>query len=425
MIGRTKQRILSSAWLKNTLFLTLSTILVQLITVAISPILSRLYSPEDFGLLGKLTAYTSIFAVISTLKFDMAIMLSTSPKETKFLINCSEFLIIAISLIAIPIYAMLYSNGDPFILFIVFLLIFLNGNLSLFTNIHSRYKNFKGLALASVANRLSSAIYQITFGFFLNNVFSLIIGQLIGLLTYFSYLNKKSKYSILKVIRFDLKNFKDAKPVLKKHYRFPLYTAPQVFLNSLSQNIPLLLMDSFFGSSVIGFYWFSMRIISMPIGAVASSFRQTFYQKASLINSNQELLKLYIKSTKLLFLIGLPFVILGFIFSPFIFSLVFGDEWKEAGLYTRWLLPWLFFGLINPPSSVLINVLNLQKFNLMYDVTLFLFRFTSIFLGGTYLGALETIKIFSGVGVLFNIFYISFVYYYLKNQIRYNHYRNP
>ena len=118
MLVKLKQRISSSALLKNTLFLTVSTIMVQIISVAISPILTRLYTPEDFGILGKLTAFTSIFVVISTLKFDSAIILSTSPKETKHLINWSEFFIIIISIIAVPIYAVAYSSLNGYILII-------------------------------------------------------------------------------------------------------------------------------------------------------------------------------------------------------------------------------------------------------------------------------------------------------------------
>lgn len=413
MLVKLKQRISSSALLKNTLFLTVSTIMVQIISVAISPILTRLYTPEDFGILGKLTAFTSIFVVISTLKFDSAIILSTSPKETKHLINWSEFFIIIISIIAVPIYAVAYSSLNVYILLSVFLIIFLNGNVYLFTSIHSRYKNFKELAVAGVSNRLSSAIFQISFGFILNNFFGLIIGQLVGLFTFFAYLNKKVRSSIFRLFKFNILDYREAQPVLKKHYRFPLFTAPQEFLNSLSQNTPLLMMESFFGSSVVGFYWFSMRIISLPISAISGSIRQTFYQKAASLTSNKELLKLLLKTTKVLFLMGLPFIILGFIFSPVLFSFIFGEEWETAGIYTRWLLPWMFFALINPPSSALINIMHLQKFNLIYDIILFIFRLGAVYFGGKYLGALETIIIFSAIGVLFNMFFMGYVYFKL------------
>ncbi len=417
MIKKIKQRIISSDLLKNTLFLTMGTVITQLISVLISPVLSRLYTPEDFGVLGKLTAFTSIFIVISSFKFDMAIVISKSAKETKHLINWSEFLIITISLIAVPVYAVIYSSTDFFILVSVFLFIFFNGNSILIISILTRYKRFLKLSYAKVFNRISSGIVQIGLGFIFNNVFGLIIGIFVGFITFFIVLSKGVSRSFFRIFKFNKNSYQDALPFLKKHYRFPLYSTPQVLLNSFSQNLPILLMDSFFGTSMIGLYWFSIKIIKIPIFAVSGSIRQTFYQKASSIRSKSELLALFIKTTKLLFLIGLPFVIVGMLISPSFFLFAFGNEWKEAGMYARWLLPWMFFAFINPPAVTLVNILNLQSFNLIYDVILVIVRLSAIYIGGTFFSAIDTIKIFSSVGILFNIFFISYIYIHVKSKI--------
>lgn len=417
MIDRIKRRLINSDLFKNTLFLTIGTVIVQLITIAISPVLSRLYSPEDFGVLGKITAFTAIFVAISTFRFDMAIVLSKSAKETKHLINWSEFLIITISLIAVPIYLVIYSSTDVFILTSVFLFVFFNGNTILIRSILTRYKKFIKLSYAKVSNRISSAIFQISFGYILNNFFGLIIGIFIGFITFFIVLSRGVSTSFFKLFKFNRSNFKDALPVLYKYYRFPLYSTPQVLLNSFSQNVPILIMDSFFGTTVIGLYWFAIRIIKMPIYAIAESIRQTFYQKASNLSSNSDLLILYIKTTKYLFLLGLPFVVVGIIIFPSLFPFIFGPEWIDAGLYVRWLLPWLFFIFINPPAVTLVNILNLQRFNLIYDIILLIFRLLAVYIGGNFFSAIDTIKIFSAVGVLFNVFFISCIYMTLKSKI--------
>lgn len=418
MIKKIKQRIINSDLLKNTMFLTLGTVLTQFISVVISPVLSRLYTPEDFGILGKLTAFTSIFIVISSFKFDMAIVISKSAKETKHLINWSEFLIITISLIAVPIYAVIYSSTNVFILISIFLFIFFNGNSILIISILTRYKRFIQLSYAKVFNRISSAVVQISFGFILPSVFGLIIGIFIGFITFFIVLSRGISTSVFKLLNFSKSSFKDALPVLKKHYRFPLYSTPQVLLNSFSQNLPILIMDSFFGTTMIGLYWFAIKIIKIPIFAISGSIRQTFYQKASSINRNSELMNLFIKTTKVLFFLGLPFVVIGFFISPSFFSYVFGNKWVEAGIYARWLLPWMFFAFINPPAVTLVNILNLQSFNLIYDVILVIIRLLAVYIGGTYFNAIDTIKIFSAVGVLFNIFFMGFIYIKLKSKIQ-------
>ncbi len=406
--------------LKNTLFLTIGTIITQLISVLISPILSRLYTPEDFGMLGRLTAFTSIFVAISTLKFDMAIVISRTAKEVKHLINWSEFLIITISLIAIPIYSVIYSSKDFLLLISVFFFIFLFGNSTLFINILTRYKKFIKISYARILNRISSALVQILYGFFSRNVFGLISGVFLGMIVFFIIICKGISVSFLKIFKFNKNSFNDALPTLKKHYRFPLYSAPQVLLNSFSQNIPILLMDLFFGTTMIGLYWFAIKIIKIPIFAISGSIRQTFYQRASKIKTDSELLNLFLKTTRILFLIGLPFIIIGFIISPSFFCFVFGNKWEDAGIYTRWLLPWMFFAFINPPASTLINILNLQSFNLLYDLVLVIFRLLAVYIGGTFFTSLDTIKLFSLVGVLFNIFFMVYIFVNLKTRIKEN-----
>ncbi len=418
MILEIKQKILSSPLIKNTLFLTVATISAQLISVAVSPILSRLYSPEDFGVLGRLVAFTSIFVGISTLKYNMAVVLSKSSKETKHLINWSEFFIIISSILAVPIYAIIYPTSDIYILISVFLIIFLNSNLYLFSSIYTRYKKFKKLSYAKVINRLSSAVFQILFGFILKNFFGLIIGLIVGLITFFGYCSRKvSTFSFIKIFKFNKYAFKEAQPILKKHYRFPLFTTPQVLLNTLSQNTPILMMDFFFGNSVIGFYWFAYRILQIPIVAISNSVRQTFFQKSSRIDSNKDLLSFLIKSTGVLIILGFPFLVIGFFTLPSLFEFIFGSEWVVAGEYAKWLLPWIFLLFINAPSISLITVINLQKSVLIFDACLLVMRIIAVYIGGTYYNPIITIKMFSLVGVVFNIFIISFIFLKVKNRI--------
>lgn len=405
-----KKRLKGSQLFRNTLLLTVATIFTQLITIGISPILTRIYSPEDYGVLGKITAFTTIFVAISTLKYDMAIVVSKSPKETKQLLCWSEFSILLTATIAVIIYSLIYSFSSWLILISVFLIVFLNGNFYLFTNLHTRYKNFKKLAIARIINRTTSGTFQILFGLIKSNVYGLIFGLVLGLLAFFTYLSRKISLSnFIKIFKFNSNSFKESLPVLKKHYRFPLYTTPQVLLNSLSQSAPLLMMDSFFGSSIIGFYWLAYRILKLPIDSISNSIRVTFYQKSSALKTDKELFMFLIRSTAILFLMGLPFLVLGFFVLPFVFEFAFGQEWALAGEIAKWLSPWMFLLFINTPAISMVPVIKLQKFNLIFDVILVLSRISVVYIGGTYFDALTTIKMFSLVGVLFNVSMISLI----------------
>ena len=414
MIQKLKSKIFGSALVRNTLLLSLATLLAQLIAIIFSPVLSRLFTPNNFGELGKIVAYSSIFVGVASLKYDLAIVMSKSAFETKQLIKVSHALIVIISLISIPIYAVIYQVFDHYILLSIILIIYFNSVYNLIINIHTRYKQFKSIAVLKVINKGITVGTQIGLGVFGLGTFGLIIGQVLGLLLTLVYSSIKSLKTFKKIIFVGRGSYDEAKPVIKKYYRFPVFTAPQNFLNSLSQNAPILLLDGFFGATMIGLYWFAFRIIQMPIVFISNSIRQTFYQKASVTKPGKELTSLFVKSTRSLFLIGLPFIIIGMLILPYLFAFIFGAEWTESGVYGRWLLPWVLFLFINPPAVMLIPILNMQKFNLTYDIYLLAARILVVCIGGYFFTPLITIILFSLVSSVFNIFIIGFVYYKLK-----------
>ena len=414
MIKKFITKFFGSKFVRNIFILSLATLLAQLISIIFSPLLSRLFTPNNFGELGKIVSYSSIFVGVASLKFDQAIVLSKSAFETKQLIKVSHALIVIISLISIPIYAVIYQVFDPYILLSIIVIIYFNSVYNLITNIYTRYKKFKSMAVLKLISKATTVGTQIGLGVFSLGAFGLIIGQVLGLFFTLVYSSIKSLKTFKKVIFVDRGSYDEAKPIIKKHYRFPMFTAPQNLLNSLSQNAPILLLDGFFGATMIGLYWFAIRIIQMPIVLISNSIRQTFFQKASVTNPGKELMSLFVKSTRTLFLIGLPFIIIGMLILPYLFEFIFGAEWVESGVYGRWLLPWFLFLLINPPAVMLIPILNMQKFNLVYDICLLSARILVLCIGGYFFTPLITVILFTLVSSVFNIFIIGFVYYKLK-----------
>tara|TARA_B100001057_G_C22867481_1_gene957217 strand:+ start:1860 stop:3122 length:1263 start_codon:yes stop_codon:yes gene_type:complete len=414
LIQKLKSKIFGSALVRNTLILSLATLLAQLIAVIFSPVLSRLFTPSNFGELGKLVAFSSIFVGIASLKYEQAIVLSKSAFETKQLIKISHVLIVIISLISIPIYMLTYQVFDFYIQLSILLIIYFNSIYNLIINIYTRYKNFKSIAVLKVINKVTTVGTQIGLGIFGLGTFGLIIGQILGLFLTLVYSSIKSLNAFINIILVGKESYKEAKPTIIKHYRFPMFTAPQNLLNSLSQNAPILLLDGFFGSTIIGLYWFAYRIIQMPIVFISNSIRQTFYQKASVTKPGKELTSLFVKSTRTLLLIGLPFTIIGMLILPDLFEFIFGSEWIESGIYGKWLLPWVLLLFINPPAVMLIPILKIQKFNLLYDICLLAARIFVICMGGYFFTPLITIILFSLVSSVFNLFIIGFVYYKLN-----------
>ena len=80
-----------SEFSRNVLTLMTGTTIAQAIPIAISPILTRIYAPEDFGMFALYMSVASIISVIATGRYELAIML---PKKDEDAVN-----IVALSII--------------------------------------------------------------------------------------------------------------------------------------------------------------------------------------------------------------------------------------------------------------------------------------------------------------------------------------
>lgn len=412
-------RVQNSSILKNLLVLGTGSALAQVIGVLASPVLSRLYTPEQFGVLGSILAVTGVISVIGSLKYEMALVLEKDDAKAQALQKlCLIILIVVtfisgIGILAVPYCLTLEGKGGltsylPWAIPIIFL----TGLFNIFNFRLNREKKYKTLSSALVARRLSNVVLQIVLGFCGAQVLGLVLGNLFGAIVAVLVIVITQKG-----IAFDcFEEGASLKNSAREHYRFPLYSAPQNLLNALSQNLPIYLLGYFYGMEVVGSYWFAMRIIQLPASLIGQAVRQVFYKEAADLSDNLvELRKVFIKTTLLLAVVIVIPVIVIFLWGPHLFPFVFGDKWLLAGQFSRWMFLWVGLLFINPPAVMLFNILHFQKYSLIIDIFLIIARACSLLLGGYYLWTAEnTVALYSLVGVFFNIFVILFIHYKLN-----------
>jgi O-antigen/teichoic acid export membrane protein len=126
--------------------------------------------------------------------------------------------------------------------------------------------------------------------------------------------------------------------------------------HSLSDKIQsdgvIFLITYKFSFAILGFYSMAIRAITTPAGMVGSAVGQVVFSKYSKIyNKTQDIEYEVLSIIKKLFIYATPlFIIIFFILPPF-FSLVFGEEWEEAGIYAQILLPYIYLNFIVSPVS--------------------------------------------------------------------------
>ena len=398
----------------------LGSFIAQLITLISAPIITRLYTPSDFGILTLIWSYIVILSVIACLRLDQAVVIEDCDEYALHLvllcIIITTTLVLALSIIMawfpgiITKYIELNSNSHYLWFIPAGLMAF--GINSTLTHWHTRQKDYFLIAFGRVAGALFSAFIKILLGIlFFSSSFWLLSGNIIALvvpilLLLIIFLRK----NLTQIIRISNKNYMLA--LLKKYKNFPTYYAATDIINSSSQNIPIILLGHFYSPAVIGFYGLSIAVLRRPIDIVSQSFSKVYLQKvAEEIHEGTDVRRNFIKSTLGLFIVGFfPFAALG-LFGELLFVFLFGPKWATAGIYTQILSPWLFLGFVNPPATQIIIVKQKFKFNLKFNILNLGLRVLAIVVPSMLINKpIYSILAFSATGVFTNILYILYAF---------------
>ncbi|GAA5495209.1 hypothetical protein Rhal01_01384 [Rubritalea halochordaticola] len=412
-------RVKNSPILKNLTILVSGAALAQLVGILAAPLLSRLYSPEDFGVVGLILAVVGVLSVISSLKYEMALVLEKNDENAAAIqklcwrLLLSTTTLFGIVILTTPLWLGKWIHDEGLSIYLPWSipLIFLTGYFNILSFKKNRDGRYKTLSLAGVGRRSGLVLTQIIFGFCGAQVLGLVLGNLIGCMLAVAILLLTDR----KQSPVQLKNTTSIPEQARKYRRFAIYSAPQNLLNALSQNIAVYILGYFFGVEVVGAYWLAMRLLQLPSNLIVQSVRQVLYKRFSETRDEiEEVRRLYKKSVLTMSMLMIPVVLLMFLYGPELFGFVLGEEWTLAGEYSSWMVLWIAAGFVNPAAVCLFTVYSKQRHFAVYDFILLLFRATSLFIGGIYFSSLEAIALYSLVGFVFNLYIVVYWFYALS-----------
>ncbi|GIU01295.1 polysaccharide biosynthesis protein [Sulfurovum sp. TSL6] len=395
-----------SEFSRNVLTLMTGTTIAQAIPIAISPILTRIYTPEDFGVFALFMAITGLFSVVASGRYELALMI---PKEDEDAINIfalgmtivlflALFLLTLVVLFNKSLTSILNNDEIGYWLYFVPIALFFTGLFNMLSYYNNRKKNYKNIANATIIKSIVSAIIQLSIGFVKAGVTGLISGHIVSTL----FANTRLFKNIIKDKILLSKISKNKMITLTKHYKnFPKYQAPHAMLNTFSSNIPIYMFTPFFNLTVVGFYSLSTRIVFAPMMILAGASAKVYNQKVMQIHNEHgnsygftvRLLKSLLKK------ISIPFLII-IVFAPDIFAFVFGEVWREAGVYTQVLSPWLGMVIFTSTISFIPSLLNLQRKALFLEIVYTILRVIAISIGLYYQNVFIALICYSIVGFL-------------------------
>lgn len=362
---------------KNFAILLSGTLLAQVIPVMFSPILSRVYSPEDFGLFAIISAFVGILSVIACGRYELAIMLPKREPQADSLVFLGQVFSIFFSLLLgvvffffhLEIADKLNISQNHFYLFIVPPVILLIGIYQPFLYLLTRKKEFKKNSINKIVQTSAITILSFIFGVFCIKgglVFGYFFGWLV-LVIFSFYQVSKFNFSYYKF------NISDFFETAKKYKEFPLYNSIPALLNSLSSTAPVFIISIFFNSSITGYFNLTRQIIAVPLSLITVTISQIYLERIASKKRDNLPIKAELKNlVKLLVTIAVSMIILVYFFGPFLFSFIFGKKWISSGYYAQILIFSYAIQFVVGPLGNVLTALNKIKIASLFPLIYFI-----------------------------------------------------
>jgi lipopolysaccharide exporter len=413
-----------SQFVKNMSIIMSGTAVAQIIGFALTPIISRLFTPSDFGIFGSFNSVLGVVVAGVTLQYSQAIMLPKEDDDAANVFAVSMLSVLAVTLVGLLsayvfsdwLLGLLKAPNSRWLLWFLPLGIFATGINQSVQAWCIRRKAFVCTSTSQVIRSVAASISQIILGIYKTGGTGLIIGAV----TADGVASLNMTRQVLVADKVLIKNSLDWKSIrrLAFEYRdFPIYAATQHLMSALSQGLPVLLLSHFYGIAVAGAYAFGVRILQVPMNFVLTSLRQVLFQKAcETHNQNGDLFALFKKTTLGLFVIAVVPALILILIAPNVFSWVFGLKWYQAGILARWLVVWQLVAFCNVPAAIISRILRLQRKLFFFEILILSSRFLTLLVGGFYLDVYGVVALFSTLGAMLNIAMIVWIWRVLKSR---------
>jgi O-antigen/teichoic acid export membrane protein len=409
----------NKGFLANVATLVSGTAIAQAITLLAIPAITFLYSACEFGLLSQYMAIVSIVGLVSSLKYEQAIVLPKAAQDAFSLAAISFASTVGVSLASLGVVTVFYDqllayfDQESIFIWMIPVGIFAVGSLQLVTSYSVREKKYGSIASARIAN--SAILCSLQVG--ARSLFSfngLLLGKLLA-----------EMFSVSLLFFVNVRGaIRRARPLswnrmvssAREYSTFPAHQCPTVFVNALSQNIPVLLLGFIYSSpEIVGYYAMAARLVKAPISLVSNAVKSVYYQQAAeRYSAEQEIYSLYKKTTLNLIKIALLPAVIVFLFAGDALPYFLGDDWSATGQIVPPLVLWLFFGFINSPSISSYSILGIQRVQMKAELVATVFRIISLFAGSMLFDSyLMSINLFVITGIAHNCFLIL----YMRNKL--------
>lgn len=407
---------------KNVFTLISGTAIAQLIPLLIAPILSRIYSPQDFGRLALYLSIVQIIGAIANGRYELAIVLPKKKKKGVQLTLLSILITIITSLLSLLI-VLLFSGkianslGDPKLrewLFLVPVSVLMIGCFNALNYFNTRERTFKNIAKANIFKSFGGNTIQLALGMLKFTNGGLIIGQVFS--HFFGNVRLVKKFLEYKTV-IKTTTISDLKQLARRYIDFPKFSMSGIFVNIASLNVINFFISSFYSLSSLGFFALAYRYLGLPSALIGTAFSQVYMENlTNAVRNDLNAIEVFKKTLKKLTIISIIFLLFSFLFIKDVFIIYLGEKWITSGTYAQILIPLFAIRFIVSCLSITLIVIENQKKELLIHILLFTSSVIVIFVSiKSNLSITSSISLYSISTTIIYFIILIYIYVLLKN----------
>ncbi|EHS71962.1 TPA: type 8 capsular polysaccharide synthesis protein Cap8K [Staphylococcus aureus] len=399
----------------DSFLMILSSGIAQVILIITTSIITRLYSPTEFGEFTIFSNIAMILIPIINARYDLLIVNTKNDRSANILSQISFLISLLILLILIPIFAIsawLYPNFILDFIFIIIML-FLVSLTNIFTNYLNKERKYKVLSLINVFRAGSMALLQIIFGLLALGSLGLIIGFSLSYIAGITlgYKTFKKHFNIVR-------DKEETKALFLENKNQLVYSTPSILLNSLSFSVVVFFIGILYTNTEVGIYGMAIRVLGIPVTIISLGLSKIFMQQANdYYIEYGNFRNLLLKFSSILVIVSIILYVPLYLFSEELVNILLGHSWVDAITVIKIVIPLFVIRLIVSTVSLSVIVLQKQQLELILQA-LFLIGTTATFVISKMLNLtfLNFVSINTVVLIVsYMIFFIA-LYYFAKNK---------
>lgn len=362
-----------SDFVRSLLTLMTGTTIAAAIPVLCSPILTRIYTPEDIGIFAAIATVISILIPVITLRYDVALMLPKRHIDAGYIALLSLIIVILLTILSLvfiilkPAYLMNYLSVEDESGFIIIpFALGIAASANIYSALLNRQKKYRQLSQIKIYYAAFSTAIMILFGYFHANFIGLLYGFLLG----WSIAGAYGLVKNLSLLRSSYRNFQftHLRKLIKKYKKFPTFGTLGAFIGGVALNYHIILFAAFYTPEVVGLIFLVQRVLQNPLNIIRQAYSQVFFQKITTRKTMAHRRKLYFQSFGLLSIISILCIIAVQLLPTNSMAFIFGEEWGQILPWMKVLVFWICIQFVPSTLSVTLSALNKENYIMILQI---------------------------------------------------------